>query len=441
MTGAILFEVLQACAADAADRRMHCRAGSAGCGGPTVPAAASAGVSAPHAGAGAGAAERGHFDLTRADIQPVRRSQAVAKKLAPLDVYRAAGRPSRSRRSSSDVAARSENVSPWWEYRARFVTEKRIADGAQFMREHRALLDRSRDGIRVPPEFIVAIVGVETNYGRITGKYRVIDALSTLAFHYPPRAAFFRGELEAVLPAGDEEGRRSDDAQGSYAGAMGAEPVHADQHRAWAKAEDGDGRRPLELAAGHHRERRQLFQRARLGDRPARDRGTRATGRAVRRRPDNQQPTDPVQQMEAWGYAPLSHVDAELASTLLMLDGDQRTGVLADVQELLCDHALQQEPAVLDGGLRARAPDRRWRVVATRSAHDEMRTVAQIRCSRCALMRHRCGGHVSRAANRARAGGRRAAVLRCASETSRATGRALSARSTTTAPPRQPSMC
>ncbi|HKE46646.1 MAG TPA: lytic murein transglycosylase, partial [Rhodanobacteraceae bacterium] len=97
-----------------------------------------------------------------------------------------------------DAMARPAEAKPWKDYQPIFVTDKRIEDGVAFYRENRALLERIGKEYGVPPEVIVAIVGVETSYGRITGKYRVLDALSTLAFHYPPRAAFFRGELKQL---------------------------------------------------------------------------------------------------------------------------------------------------------------------------------------------------------------------------------------------------
>ena len=93
----------------------------------------------------------------------------------------------------------AEKVSPWWEYRERFLTEQRVNEGAQFMREHRARLEKARKETGVAPEYVVAIIGVETYYGRITGKYRVLDALATLAFDYPPRSAFFTDELAQFI--------------------------------------------------------------------------------------------------------------------------------------------------------------------------------------------------------------------------------------------------
>ena len=89
------------------------------------------------------------------------------------------------------MARPAEKSFPWYQYRQRFVTEQRITEGVAFWQEHRELLEATARERGVPPEYLVAILGVETHYGRIMGGYRVIDALSTLAFDYPPRSGYF----------------------------------------------------------------------------------------------------------------------------------------------------------------------------------------------------------------------------------------------------------
>lgn len=135
----------------------------------------------------------------------------------------------------------AERVRPWFEYRTTFLTEKRIADGRQFYAEHRDELQAASLATGVPAEIIAAIVGVETFYGRITGKYRVIDALATLAFDYPARAPYFRGELEQFLLLAREQDIDPLQATGSYAGAMGAPQFMPRSYRSWAVDGDGDG--------------------------------------------------------------------------------------------------------------------------------------------------------------------------------------------------------
>jgi membrane-bound lytic murein transglycosylase B len=136
----------------------------------------------------------------------------------------------------------AEHVLQWHEYRKIFITEERIRQGREFMSEHARLLAETSARTGVPGEIIAAIVGVETAYGRKTGRYRVLDALATLAFDYPPRAAFFRGELEQFLVLSRDAGFDPLKATGSYAGAMGAPQFMPSSYRSFARDGDRDGR-------------------------------------------------------------------------------------------------------------------------------------------------------------------------------------------------------
>jgi len=140
------------------------------------------------------------------------------------------------------ISRPAERTKPWHEYREIFITPKRISAGVAFWREHEKLLDRVERQTGVPARMIVAILGVETFYGRITGGYRVIDALSTLAFLYPPRAKFFRSELEQFLLLTRESAVDPLAATGSYAGAMGAPQFIPSSFRAYAVDANDDGR-------------------------------------------------------------------------------------------------------------------------------------------------------------------------------------------------------
>ena len=139
----------------------------------------------------------------------------------------------------------AEKVSPWWQYRERFMTEERIAQGVQFWQNNREPLERIAAGHGVPPEYIVAIIGVETFYGRIMGRYRVLDALATLAFDYPPRSEFFRKELEAFVLLTRENKIDPLAVTGSYAGAMGASQFMPSSYRRYARDGDADDARDL----------------------------------------------------------------------------------------------------------------------------------------------------------------------------------------------------
>jgi membrane-bound lytic murein transglycosylase B len=134
---------------------------------------------------------------------------------------------------------------PWYEYRAIMLTPERIEQGVEFWRRNAEALRRAEAVYGVPPEVITAIVGVETRYGRNTGRHRVLDALVTLAFGYPKRAPFFRKELEQYLLMVREEGLDARALNGSYAGAMGRSQFMPSSFRAYAVDFDGDGRRDL----------------------------------------------------------------------------------------------------------------------------------------------------------------------------------------------------
>ncbi len=129
----------------------------------------------------------------------------------------------------------------WQAYRALFLAPRRIQAGVDFREQHRDALRRAAALYGVPEEIIVAIIGVETVYGRNTGSYRVIDALATLAFDYPPRAEFFRGELEQFLLYARDAGIDTLGLKGSYAGAIGIPQFMPGSYRRYAVDHDGDG--------------------------------------------------------------------------------------------------------------------------------------------------------------------------------------------------------
>ena len=134
---------------------------------------------------------------------------------------------------------------PWHTYRKIFITERHINGGVDFWRQNEAALVKIYQQFGVPPEIIVAIIGVETRYGNNTGSFRVIDALSTLAFDYPKRSKFFISELEQFLILCREENVEPTQPMGSYAGAMGLPQFMPSSFRHYATDFDGDGRRDI----------------------------------------------------------------------------------------------------------------------------------------------------------------------------------------------------
>lgn len=149
-----------------------------------------------------------------------------------------------AQRQDSVLAAISrpaEKSKPWYEYREIFLNDKRLQQGIEFYKEHRATLERAEKETGVPAEIIVSIIGVETYYGRVAGSYRVIDALSTLAFDYPPRSDFFTGELKSYLILTRQQGFDPLALKGSYAGAMGYGQFMPSSFLGYAVDFDGDG--------------------------------------------------------------------------------------------------------------------------------------------------------------------------------------------------------
>lgn len=144
-----------------------------------------------------------------------------------------------------DAITRPAEAKPWKDYRPIFLTADRIAKGRAFLETHREALAKVEAETGVPAAIVVAILGVETNYGANTGRYRVLDALYTLGFFYPKRAAFFRGELVQAFALAKEESLDLSTITGSYAGAMGWGQFIPSSYRAYAVDGDGDGQRDL----------------------------------------------------------------------------------------------------------------------------------------------------------------------------------------------------
>ena len=143
------------------------------------------------------------------------------------------------------IARPAEKTKPWHEYRDIFLTQRRVDSGVKFAKAHQETLAKVAARTGVPPEMIVAIIGVETFYGRITGNYRVIDALATLAFDYPKRAPFFRRELVNFLVLASQSGKDPLSLKGSYAGAMGYGQFMPSSYLSYAVDFDGDGIRDI----------------------------------------------------------------------------------------------------------------------------------------------------------------------------------------------------
>ncbi|WP_275554866.1 lytic murein transglycosylase B [Mixta sp. Marseille-Q2659] len=129
----------------------------------------------------------------------------------------------------------------WIRYRNKFITPGNVQNGVAFWNQYQDALQRAQREYGVPPEIIVGIIGVETRWGRVMGKTRIIDALATLSFAYPRRAEFFSSELETFLLMARQEGQDPLDLRGSYAGAMGYGQFMPSSEKQYAVDFNGDG--------------------------------------------------------------------------------------------------------------------------------------------------------------------------------------------------------
>lgn len=144
-----------------------------------------------------------------------------------------------------EAMERPREALPWWQYKKTFLTEENARRGVAYWEKNGGTLEQAAKEYGVPAEIIVAIIGVETQFGRHTGRYPVIDALTTLAFRYPARGDYFRRELEEFLLLTREQGLNPLAMKGSYAGAIGIGQFMPSSYRAYAVDFDKDKTRNL----------------------------------------------------------------------------------------------------------------------------------------------------------------------------------------------------
>ncbi len=224
-----------------------------------------------------------------------------------------------------DAISRPAETKPWKDYRPIFVTQRRIDDGVAFLHANAALLKRIESEFGVPAPLIVTILGVETNYGRVTGRYRVLDSLATLAFAYPPRQEFFRGELKQLfLLHGASFPYPIDSLMGSYAGAMGWGQFMPSSIANFARDYDRDGKVDLwnslpdigasvanYFAAHGWQKGGAVALQADVAD------------DAHALTPTGLEPAYPLRQLADWGYRTSEKLDPMTPATLIFLDGEQ----------------------------------------------------------------------------------------------------------------------
>ena len=182
--------------------------------------------------------------LTRPEVQAFIEDLVSQQSFDKHDLTRMFAKINRQNKALEAISRPAE-TKPWHEYRAIFITPKRIAGGVQFWDANEGILRRAEETYGVPAQIIVAIIGVESFYGHRTGTYPVFDTLTTLGFDYPPRAKFFRSELKHLLLLARDESLNLSAAMGSYAGAMGQGQFIPSSYRHYAVDFDNDGKRDL----------------------------------------------------------------------------------------------------------------------------------------------------------------------------------------------------
>jgi membrane-bound lytic murein transglycosylase B len=188
--------------------------------------------------------DRSHFDLSRPEIHSYI-DQLVLQGFDRDRVMTLLGAAEPQQKILDAISRPAEKTLQWWEYRARVLTPERVDAGVQLWHDHKELLDQVAIEYQVSPEYLIAVLGIETRYGRVTGRYRVVDALATLAFDYPPRASYFRKELTEFLLLAREDKLDPLSIRGSYAGAMGALQFMPSSYRKFAVSEQHAPHRDL----------------------------------------------------------------------------------------------------------------------------------------------------------------------------------------------------
>ncbi len=222
-----------------------------------------------------------------------------------------------------ELMTRPAEAKPWFEYRPIFLTDDRIQLGVEFWNQNNTILNQAKARFGVDPAVVVAVIGIETKYGRVLGNHRVIDALMTLAFDYPKRGREFEGYLEQFLILVRREHMNPLDLMGSYAGAMGMGQFMPGSYIEYAVDFDGDGIRDL---WGNHSDvigsvanylsRHGWEAGGPIAD-PVRDN---AGSQRLIEKP-GLKPVYPLSQMRDWGYSPVSDFsDDSLLSTLISLE-------------------------------------------------------------------------------------------------------------------------
>jgi membrane-bound lytic murein transglycosylase B len=222
------------------------------------------------------------------------------------------------------ISKPAEKALSWKKYRKIFIKPQRIKQGVEFWQNNQEILSRAEKEFGVPSEIIVAIIGVETFYGRHKGKFRVIDALSTLGFDYPPRSSFFRKELKQFLMLAREQKKDPLELMGSYAGAMGYGQFIPSSYRAYAIDYDNDGFADIwnnetdaigSVANYFKRHGWQPGKTVAVRSRIAKDYQKDILNKSLK-------PAATLAELKQKGFTPVNNLDQESVATAMMLEGE-----------------------------------------------------------------------------------------------------------------------
>jgi len=223
-----------------------------------------------------------------------------------------------------EAMERPKELLPWYEYSNIFLTEESVQRGARFWKQHEAALTRANEEYGVPPEIIVAILGVETQYGRNTGNIAILDALTTLTLKYPSRAEYFRRELTEFLLLARELDINACRFKGSYAGAMGLPQFMASNYRRFAVDFDANGTRDILESPGDAIGSVAVYLKEHGWEAgaPVVDDANLEGTRYFWIEKLGIKPALPVRQLAHYGIFPRRHENAERRAALISLEGE-----------------------------------------------------------------------------------------------------------------------
>ena len=181
------------------------------------------------------------YATARPEVEAFIKDLVKNEQFSRKELEKVLGKAQKSERVLELISRPAEKRLEWKDYRKIFMTPERIEQGVEFWLAHAETLTKAEKEYGVPASVIVAIIGVETYYGRLTGGFKVLDALSTLSFDYPPRSKFFTTQLKEFLILVREQKLDPYELTGSYAGAMGIPQFMPSSYRAYAVDFTGDG--------------------------------------------------------------------------------------------------------------------------------------------------------------------------------------------------------